>query len=146
MTYIPDLTSGDRRTWVGYLSREHDFPRGEVSEAILARLVELAEAPLGSWAGYHSCDLELCGSGKARTQLLYRGQDVPDQCSTDILVPAENFVYVAPALILHYILRHKYQPPACFLEAVLKCPQARSREYVDAVKQAGPDYLKSNPM
>ena len=36
------------------------------------------------------------------------------------LVRYEKAVYMAPALLLHYILDHQYRPPQIFIDAVLK--------------------------
>src|SRR3712207_9113012 len=38
--------------------------------------------------------------------------------SANLFVPTEGFVYVAPAMILHYIRDHRYAPPEQFRTAV----------------------------
>jgi hypothetical protein len=123
---------------VGYLTPEEDYPRGEVSEEVVDRLVDLAKHPLGEWCGYHDCELDPCGSTQFQPELRYRGLIVPTRCSTDIFVPGESRLYVAPALILHYILCHKYVPPSCFLDAVVACPAATSKEYFAALNRFAP--------
>jgi hypothetical protein len=142
MSYIPDLTYDNRVASFGYLERGHGYPRGEVSDAAFDRLVQFTKRPLGAWAGYHTCDLPPCGTDHPRHTLYYKKHEIPDQCSTDILVPAENFLYVAPALILHYIRCHQYLPPAIFLKAALECPEPGSDEYIAAINKVGLEFLQ----
>jgi hypothetical protein len=123
---------------VGYLTAEQDYPRGEVSENVVDRLVDLAKHPLGAWCVYHECDLDPCGSAQFQPELKYGGLVVPAWCSTDIFVPGESALYVASALILHYILCHKYAPPSYFLDPVLACPKAASKEYFAALNRFAP--------
>ena len=139
MTYSPDLEqqTGPVKT-VGYLSREHDYPKGETSDLMFDRLTSLVRLDLVSWVGYHDCDLGICASNQ--TELYWRGMKIPGYCSCDILVPNRTVVYMAPALILHYIRAHQYLPPACFLEAALTCPEPGSDEYLRAIKQITPNF------
>ena len=137
MIYRADLSSGERVTSVGYLARGYEYPRGEVSDECFDRLVKLVMVRLVHWFGFHNCDLDPCGSGQDQPKHYYQGQVIPDKCSTDILVPGENLVYVAPALILHYIRCHKYLPPACFLDAVMGCAEPGSDEYIAAINKVG---------
>jgi hypothetical protein len=136
--YIPDLTESGSLRLVGYLSREHDYPKGKTSDAVFDRLAEMVLLRLVSWGGYHYCELELRGLNQAQPELYWRGMVIPRRCSSDILVPAVMVVYQAPALILHYIRAHQYLPPTCFLDAALKCPNARSQEYHRAIEDLGP--------
>jgi len=124
-------------TSVGYLERGTEYPQGEVSEEYIDRLVGLVKHPLLYWFGYHNCELDPCGLDQVQPERYYKGELVPNRCCTDILIPAENLVYIAPSLILHYILYHKYQPPACFLDAALRCPEPGSDEYIDAINRVG---------
>src|SRR6185503_11694460 len=103
------LRRGSTRTeGVGYLEAGNDYRRGEVSELAFQRLVCLVMHPLGSWCGYHYCDLDPCGSSHTLPELRYKGHVIPNRCDTDIFVPAGTVIYVAPALILHYIRVHNY--------------------------------------
>jgi len=67
------------------------------------------------------------------------GIRIPEHCSSDILVPDKAVVYMSPALILHYIRVHQYLPPACFVAAVLNCPEPGSEEYRAAIRKMAPD-------
>jgi hypothetical protein len=140
MTYSPDLAEGGPVKSVGYLTRDREYPQGEVADLVFDRLVRLAKLRIVQWFGHHHCDLDPCGPGQPQPELYYEGLVIPRQCSTDIFVPDQEAVYVAPALILHYIRFHRYLPPTCFLEAVLRCPQPGSDEYFAALKRAAPDF------
>jgi len=136
---LPDLAQNGLVKSVGYLSREHDFSKGEISEVVFERLASLAVLPLWESAGYHRCDLGSCGTSQQENEDYWRSTRIPQSCSTEILVPGDTVLYVAPALILHYIHIHNYQPPACFLEAVLNCPEPGSDEYRIAIKRIAPE-------
>jgi hypothetical protein len=140
MTYKPDLRGTGRERPVGYLDRRHSFTKGTASEAFFDCLVALVEQPLAVCRGYHICDLGWCGLsfGGEQPKFRYKGR-VIGLGATEILVPDKEVVYSAPSLILHYIRRHKYLPPSCFVEAVLNCPKPRSQEYFAAIKRIAPE-------
>lgn len=125
---------------VGYLKASEDYPHGEVSELAFERLVGLVKHRLLFWAGYYYCDLGPCGSAQPPPELRYKGFVIPTKCNHDILVPAGTVIYVAPALILHYIRAHKYLPPSTFLGAVLACPDPASSEYLVALEKIDAQY------
>jgi hypothetical protein len=141
MVYEPDLAQTGSVKSVGYLSRDRDYPQGETSDSVFDRLALLAMRPLYNCAGHHDCDLGSCGSDLPQLELKWRGMKIPRSCSTDILVPDRTLVYVAPALILHYIRAHRYLPPACFIDAVLTCPEPGSDEYRSKIRRIVPDFL-----
>ncbi len=140
MTYDADLSGTGRVRRVGYLSRGHRFTKGTTSAAFFDRLLALVEHPLGAWAGYHTCDIGWCGLRRHPPQptFRYKGR-VLGLGDTDIFVPGDEVVYWAPSLILHYIRRHRYVPPHCFVKAVLNCPEPLSREYSAAIKRIAPE-------
>ena len=123
---------------VGYLTPDQDYPRGKVSEDAIGRLVDLAKHPVIAWFGYHDCALDPCGSGLFQPELKHLSLVIPTRCSTDIVVPGKSVLYVAPTLILHYILRHGYAPPSYFLDAVIACPKAASEVYFAAINRFVP--------
>ena len=114
--YEADLTGRGHERQVGYLARGHSFTKGTVSKVVFDCLVALVEQPLSAWCGYHTCDLGWCGLSRGRKQpkFRYKGRVIP-LGATDILVPADEVFYRAPSLILHYIRRHRYLPPPCFV-------------------------------
>ena len=139
MVYQPDLVQTGPFKSVGYLSRGRDYPKGETSDSVFDCLALLATRPLYCYGGHHDCDLDSCGSDLAHAPLKWRGMTIPRWCSTDILVPDKTLVYIAPALILHYIRAHRYLPPACFLDAVVTCPSPGSDEYRSEIKRIVPN-------
>lgn len=140
MVYEPDLAQTGPVKSVGYLSRDRDYPKGETSDSVFDRLALLAMRPLYSYAGHHACDLGSCGSDLPHLELKWRGMTIPRSCSTDILVPDRTLVYIAPALILHYIRAHRYLPPACFIDAVLTGPEPGSDEYRREIRRIAPNF------
>jgi hypothetical protein len=138
MTYNADMTGTNSVRNIGYLARRHPYTKGTPSEAFFDRLVGLVDHPIAVSSGYHTCDLGWCG---LRLKLLppqptlrYKSR-VVGLGDTDIFVPGDDVVYCAPSLILHYIRRHRYGPPLRFVEAVLNCPEPRSKEYYAAIKR-----------
>lgn len=140
MAYPSDLAQTGPVKSVGYLSRDRDYSKGETSDSVFHRLALLAMRPLYSYAGRHNCDLGSCGSNRPQPELKWCGMTIPRSCSTDILVPDRTLVYVAPALILHYIRAHRYLPPACFIDAVLTCPEPGSDEYRSEIRRILPNF------
>jgi hypothetical protein len=61
----------------------------------------------------------------------------------NVFVPGNGVVYVAPTMILHYMLVHGYQPPEEFVAAVRACPGMMTSEYVEAMRRNGLDVLAS---
>ena len=127
---------------VGYLNRGENYRQGEVSDGVLERLISLVRRPVVHFYGYHDCDLDPCWLKQPQPQLRYKGIAIPNRCSTDILVPHNTGAYIAPALILHYILFHQYLPPTGFLEAVQACPDAGSSEYLRAIERMCPPTIR----
>ncbi len=102
---------------IGWLERDHEFPRGSIPQEVFDKLVQLLEHP---WQpvvsfGYHNCTL--CAF-------------VPEaRGKKNLFVPGNGFLYVCPELISHYINAHGYAPPDEFCQAVLCCPDMRSMKY-----------------
>ena len=142
MTYVADLTGTGRLKYVGYLSGKQSFVTGMTSETFFDRLVVLEEHPFLFACGYHNCDIGGCRrnpkSYEPQPSLRYKDRTL-FLGDTDIYVPGEDVVYVAPSLILHYIQHHQYQPPSCFVEAVLNCPEPLSEEYCAAITRIAPE-------
>lgn len=148
MPYLPDLAEPGPIKSVGYLWTGHHYPRGKTLGLFFERLVGLVEvfvegtgavSPLWYSVGYHNCNLGWCKVSFGLQPSFRYGERVLNLGSSEIWVPGDKAVYRAPSLILHYLRHHKYQPPACFCEAVLNCPKPDSAEYVAAIKQIAPD-------
>ena len=128
MTYYPDLgettmiSSGSHVRAIGWLDDVHDFQTGKSSPEFVHKLSKItenyvaSESALGwtfdSFFGYHTC--ELCGKFE------HGGN-----CG----VPAGQVLYVAPAMISHYVEEHEYLPPQQFIDAVLESPIPGQKDY-----------------
>lgn len=121
---------------VGWLDRSHAFPKGTVARSFFETLSKtIAEAwqPFAS-AGRHPC--EFCVFTGGPVELRVGGVSVPLGTS-NVFVPGEGVVYVAPSLIVHYIDAHEYVPPEEFQRAVETCPPMRSMPYLKALREHG---------
>jgi hypothetical protein len=121
--HYPDLSnecqvdSGPTVRAVGWLANGHAFTSGAVSDAFVEKLRRDLRS---SWqpcvaCGVHFCDF--CPSHR------FGG-------SRNVWFPSDSVKYVAPELILHYIEFHSYRPPDEFVEAVTKCPEQGSDEFL----------------
>ena len=121
---------------VGWIDSSSDYPRGETSEEFFLALVRLCADP---WqpvvaAGLHPCPF--CRHTGGPGALRYGGMTV-SLGSANVFVPTERYVLVAPTTIVHYIDAHGYAPPEVFQQAVLICPQMKSRAYLAEIKARG---------
>jgi hypothetical protein len=131
---MSEFVSLERPTRVGYLRKGQGYPQGELSDVVFDRLVLFVQWAILFTLGYHNCDLDPCDPYQW-SESLYKGLWIPNRCSTDFLVPDGTMLYKAPSLILHYVHSHHYLPPAGFLEAVLRCPEPSSDEYLSVLEK-----------
>jgi len=106
MSYYPDLSNecdlacGDDVRAIGWLGEKHSFTTGAAdAEFRLTLRRHIAERwTIVVAAGMHNCEfcLRFADAG-------------------NLIIPTENFVYIAPEMISHYIEDHHYQPPAVFI-------------------------------
>jgi hypothetical protein len=106
---------------VGWLSREHSFPTGGVSDAFINVLRRLVASPVNLYRGYHIC--EFCPEpseflGPTGLRMIDPPKDTMGNGEIRV-VGSNGLVYVAPALVAHYVEAHNYSPPAEFIRAVL---------------------------
>src|SRR4051812_16575626 len=119
------IATGPHVRAVGWLSAEHSYPEGSVSESFIARLRTLCAGWNDSvralrWpvaAGPHTC--ELCKEFRT---------------SGNLGIPADGVLFVAPEMVAHYVEKHEYLPPREFIQAVLMTPAPGTVEYAQAVK------------
>jgi hypothetical protein len=114
--YWPDLSRlGDRNDLppnyraVGWLCRYFPFSKGPTSTVFRQRLQDLCWSPSRLTRGCHQC--EFC-SGQAAVgngEIDVRGHD--------------RKIYVAPAMVIHYVEAHEYCPPDVFIQAVERLPK-----------------------
>ena len=129
LIYFEDLTpysyhgdeGGDNILNVGWLSKDHDYPRGSVPPEFVERLNELIAAPVNLFRGFHIC--EFCPSPNTFVSKAGRRMLEPDperHGNGEIRVTGDDGVtYVAPVLIRHYVSEHEYRPTQAFINAVL---------------------------
>jgi hypothetical protein len=136
MTYFADLSAYEY--WpglpnglnIGWLSPDHSFPRGAVSLAFAHEMMLLGEGKVENVTrGVHVC--EFCQAPVDLIQADPHYQDVWELFRSgngELHVKGNaGVVYCAPALIVHYVSEHQYQPPQEFVEAVLRHRQQRQR-------------------
>ena len=105
---------------IGWLDKAHLFTTGSCTDAFLNKLRKFSERcnestramGWGVFAGFHRC--ELC-HGSTGTH--------------NFAVPANDLLYVAPELIVHYIDEHDYLPPDEFIAATLDAPLPGTKKY-----------------
>jgi hypothetical protein len=102
---------------IGWLERHRPYTQGPTPREVVDRLVEIAKNPWQPFClmGVHECDL--CQ------------YDGPMESSNLFIPAASGTLYAAPAMIVHTISTHWYQPPEVFCRAVMACPPMRSQEY-----------------
>jgi hypothetical protein len=91
---------------VGWLDGDHEYTKGEFDLERWPKIKTIFEAsePVHLTRGAHNC--ALCGRASGNGE--YHAYN-----------PRTDRIYIAPALILHYIQAHQYVPPKEFVEAVL---------------------------
>ena len=168
-----DIEAGEKIKAVGWLSPDHPFSKGTVSDvhfhSLLRLLVNLWQPC--QFLGGQSC--EFCGphdlsrrteySPDSRfvvrrrisdgvetfeilgpeTEIFKRKNSYnPDVLEihlgvSNLFVPADNFVFAAPSLILHYIHGHGYDPPSSFWDAVMASSRLSFEDYKEALIRNG---------
>jgi hypothetical protein len=100
---------------VGWLERP-GFATGTVPKDCIGALVEALRGAIfhDGYRGYHTCTL----CGKFLPEVKWKRRRISLQGHGHYLVQLGQVVYMAPALLLHYILDHGYRPPDEFLNAV----------------------------
>jgi hypothetical protein len=100
---------------VGWLERL-GFPTGSVPKECVAALVAALRGGIfmDGCRGYHGCFL----CGEFMPQVKWQRRRIGVQGHGHYLLQLGEVVYMAPALLLHYILDHGYRPPDEFVQAV----------------------------
>ena len=101
---------------VGWIE-EPGFTTGEAPEEFVEELVAAYPDKIVSdgTRGWHTCTL--CEEKMPKPE--WKGETIEVTGHGHFLVQDEDAVYMAPALILHYILDHDYLPPQVFIDAVI---------------------------
>lgn len=125
MTYFEDLSEysylPDQPPMlnIGWLGRKHSFTVGSVTREVVVALLVLADEPANLMRGFHNCefcDVDLTEPVEAPVPRgkVWLGNGEIHVRSDD------GTVFAAPTLIAHYIGSHGYEPPAAFVEALLR--------------------------
>lgn len=99
---------------VGWLAHDHDYTKGLVNENFLKRLSLFMDYIVHDEScGPHECEFyqNAYTSGEIRVFGL------------------NGAVYAVPTMIRHYIIKHQYQPPQVFIDAVMNGPLPGTIEY-----------------
>ena len=143
MAYYADLDACDYfGRWeniliaVGWHEPGHLFATGPVSKDFFAKLVRMLSNP---WepvavAGRQRCPFWRFTGGPH--ELCFEG-DTISLGSSNLFVPCNEGVFVAPSLIAHYVDAHEYYPPRHFQEAVMKCAEMKTVPYLREMKSKG---------
>jgi hypothetical protein len=104
---------------VGWLSCDHPFATGEVSEHFVAALAELVKNPVNLFRGIHLCEFCPPPPKKLSPMGLPLLDPGPGTIGNgEVRVKGDGITFVAPTLVLHYVEAHGYLPPKGFIEAV----------------------------
>ena len=94
-----------------------DFTQGDVPDASIEALVAATPGKIvpDGTRGWHTCTI--CEA--EMPQVEWNGNPVEVMGNGSYLVRSGSSVYLAPALLLHYIIDHNYQPPQEFIDATV---------------------------
>jgi hypothetical protein len=134
---------------VGWLAWDHPYKRRRVRlpEQRFGQLLRLLVAPWEPthFMGSHECEFCPVQAPERETleefyerHRIERDGLVVDFGATNLFVPGEGCVYVAPSMTVHYVDSHNYEPPTAFWQAVMKCPEMGSEAYRQALVVNGP--------
>jgi hypothetical protein len=120
---------------IGWLECGSVYRKGDLDPRFVRAAVGLASGAFQPIAltGRHRCSFCRLTGGGAFT---FDGCAV-DVCATNLFVPDDRRLFVAPSMLLHYMDAHEYSPPDEFQRAVLACPAMGSAEYRRAFLRAG---------
>jgi hypothetical protein len=111
---------------VGWLSAAQPFHCGAPDERFVNALRQLVSSPVNLYRGSHIC--EFCPKPPVKTfpNGLRTTEPAPGTTGNGEIrvVDANAITYVAPVLVLHYVVAHKYLPPQEFVDAVTSAASA----------------------
>lgn len=108
---------------LGWLERDYPFPTAEINLAEVEKIASLCLSPKNGFRGFHLCHFceakkkaYVDSSGRTREYSVmleqeYKSHIVPLGSGEIWIKGNSNIVYVAPTLILHYIMEHGYAMP-----------------------------------
>lgn len=109
---------------IGWLSADYVFPKYTPDPEFLSALCRIAQTPVNLYRGKHACEFCPAPEFRLTPNGLRLAHSQPGTTGNgEIRVEGlSGVIYVAPALIVHYVADHHYAPPQEFVEAVLAAP------------------------
>ena len=125
MTYFDDLSQysylpeeEEDILNVGWLDKDHAFPRGVTSDEFIERLAWLSiYSSVKQTPGIHGC--MLCPVAAFGFHNISHEGKSHILGSAEIRVKGNRATYAAPDLLIHYVLAHEYLPPEDFVSGVI---------------------------
>lgn len=126
MAYYPDLSKYEYSTYdsnyevinVGWLDKSNEYTKGQVSNEVLNKILELCICPINRTRGYHLCPF--CENPSFGVKIKTNNNNYIILGSAEIWVRShDNIIFACPDLIYHYIKSHQYLPPTYFLNIFL---------------------------
>lgn len=125
-------------TAIGWLEDPHAYQRGAVRAELVPRLFKFLESAWDPirFRGRHRCDQ----CRRQPEQLQNEFGNVVDVGAINLFIPKAGTagLFVAPSLVLHYMIDHDYCPPLEFQAAVLACPDSASSAYFRRIEESVP--------
>jgi hypothetical protein len=110
----------DQVRCVGWLDASHPFTTGRAPLGLVERLTNLAQKRTDDFdihvnviRGTHPCNL----CGRKMEMDATSGKQL-DLGASELWIPCSSGWFASPSLVIHYIDKHSYLPPAEFTEAV----------------------------
>ncbi|MEM7555216.1 MAG: hypothetical protein AAF378_14160 [Cyanobacteria bacterium P01_A01_bin.84] len=130
MTYYPDLSkykylhsrvdiNTDMKN-VGWLDYKYDYQKGSVPNEVVHHLIALAKSPQNLTRGFHRCNLCESKTDEFRKDTITLQDPFGGKSNGEIHIFTPKNTFVAPVLIVHYIIEHRYCPPQEFIDAVVE--------------------------
>lgn len=101
---------------IGWIE-DFDFATGSVPEIFTGIIASTISSKIFSdgTRGFHTC----CLCGVLMPKVIWNAMEISIAGYGHYLIQMGKIVYMAPALLLHYIIDHNYCPPQEFVEAVI---------------------------
>jgi hypothetical protein len=108
---------------IGWLSKNHAFPQGRSDPSFVAKLERLVASPIMLSRGSHLCEFcprppTVLSKGGIPMLAPAPGTTGNGQIRVNYRKGGALVAYMAPVLVLHYVLEHHYLPPQEFIDAV----------------------------
>jgi hypothetical protein len=121
MTIIPYKNNNNNLVRaVGWLSNEDNYPRGQVNDEFIYKIMTLCSMPANIRRSLHVCSLCRRNFSEYSSYYNYKDNEIICISNADVLVmSSEGIVYASPVQIYHYIRDHNYLPPNEFIRVIM---------------------------